>query len=146
MKLRLVRDTFRSSFTLGRLYVNDQEFCNTLEDCVRAVKIKGETAIPEGVYQVVIDMSARFKRLMPHVLNVPNFEGIRIHKGNKAEDTDGCILLGMTRGDGYISQSGVAFDKFFDLLQDALKHGSVTLEVTSETGGRGVYEHAEAKG
>lgn len=141
MKLKLVRDTFRSSFTLGKLFVDDQEFCHTLEDCVRAVKIPGQTAISEGTYQVVIDMSARFKRLMPHVLNVPNFEGIRIHKGNKPEDTDGCILLGATRGDGYISQSGVAFDKFFDLLQEGLKHGSVTLEVTSETQGRGVFVH-----
>jgi hypothetical protein len=73
-----------------------------------------------GSYEVVIDDSSRFKSLMPHILNVPNFEGIRIHSGNTDKDTEGCILLGTTwAGGDFIGNSRVAFANFFTQLRDA---------------------------
>lgn len=61
---------------------------------VASWKIPHKTAIPAGRYRVTIDMSTRFKRMMLHILDVPGFDGIRIHSGNTAEDTDGCPLVG----------------------------------------------------
>lgn len=133
MELKLIRKTFTATSTIGMLFINDQEkmFCYTLEDTVRGpgVKIPGRTAIPSGRYEVIIDFSNRFQREMPHVLNVPNFEGIRIHKGNTDKDTEGCILLGMTKSEGFIGQSKDAFNKFFPLLQDSLKEGKVYITI-----------------
>ena len=105
MKLLLLRDHFTNSTTLGKLYVNGIFQCYTLEDKDRELekgneKLYGETAIPRGSYQVIIDYSNRFKRELPRLKDVPQFEGIRIHPGNTHEDTHGCILVGSgTSGD-----------------------------------------------
>lgn len=143
MKLKLVRDTFTQKSTIGRLFIDGAEFCHTLEDCVRAVKIPNETAIPEGTYRVFINHSNRFDRNMPLVSDVPGFEGIRIHAGNTDKDTEGCILLGFTRSTDFIGESRKAFDLFFDRLSHCFAAlDIVTLEVTSETNGRGVKQDA----
>jgi hypothetical protein len=105
--------------TIGELLVDGVFECYTLEDVERQVKIKGETAIPKGTYNVIINESNRFKRLLPLLLNVPNFEGVRIHSGNSNHDTEGCILVGKSRNKNYIGQSRKAFEKLFKKMQDA---------------------------
>lgn len=82
MKLTVKRQHGTKGYTHGQLFIDDVYFCDTMEDEERAVKVQDETAIPLGHYKVIIDMSLRFKRLMPLILNVPNFTGVRIHNGN----------------------------------------------------------------
>ncbi|MCR5642879.1 MAG: DUF5675 family protein [Prevotella sp.] len=111
MELILERIAKRKTYTIGRLYIQrrvddeylagyeNQYFCDTLEPTWRdyehgAYKVKGRSAIPEGRYPVVITWSPKMKQWLPILLGVPKFEGIRIHAGNTAEDTEGCILVG----------------------------------------------------
>ena len=126
MIIEIHRFEFGTNYTIGRMSLDGVYQCYTLEDKVRddGIKIPGATAIPAGTYQVTIDMSARFGREMPHVLDVPNFQGIRIHMGNTDVDTEGCILLGQTwNGGDFIGNSRGAFDVFFPKLQQALLNG-----------------------
>ena len=104
---------------IGEMLIDGIFECYTLEDAERPVKIKGETAIPKGTYRVIINQSNRFKRLLPLLIDVPNFEGVRIHSGNSNHDTEGCILVGQTRNKNYIGQSRKAFDKLFKKMQKA---------------------------
>lgn len=124
MELKIIRKEFTSQSTIGDFLIDGGWFCFSLEDKVRepGVKIPGKTAIPEGRYRVVIDQSNRFKRAMPHILNVPNFEGIRIHQGNYPKDTAGCPLLGFTKDKDFVGKSVLAFNQFFDKLYLALAH------------------------
>lgn len=96
LQLHLVRTQLFEHDTLGQLFVDGQHKWFTLEDTLRprGVKVQNETCIPAGVYQVVITRSIRFGRMLPEILNVPGFTGIRIHLGNTDADTDGCILVG----------------------------------------------------
>jgi hypothetical protein len=121
MKLRLERNKRSSCFTEGKLYLNGKYFCDTIEDRVRPTgeKVFGQTAIPEGCYELVVNNSARFKKLMPLLLDVPNFRGIRIHSGNTADDSEGCILVGVKVGDGVIGQSRRTFNA---LMEELDKH------------------------
>lgn len=130
MKLLLVRDTFTDISTTGKLYVDGKFECYSLEDVVREQKVFGETAIPYGTYQVILDLSYRFKRILPHILDVPNFDGVRIHIGNSAENTRGCILVGMTRKQDWIGQSQIAFKFLMEKLEEAYdKKESITIEI-----------------
>jgi hypothetical protein len=129
MELRVERTDRSGDSTIGTLYVNDQFECYTLEDVERPVKIKGKTAIPAGRYEVVINQSQRFGRLLPLFLNVPNFEGVRIHPGNTAADTEGCILVGETKGEGSIGQSKVAFERLFNKLKAASETEKIFIEI-----------------
>ena len=121
MKLRLERFEYGSTYTIGRFYIDGVYHSFSLEDVVRkGDKVYGQTAIPTGTYSVIIDLSARFRKQLPHVLNVPNFKGVRIHPGNTSKDTEGCILLGTTwTGGDFISNSKVAFNSFFEKLKEA---------------------------
>jgi hypothetical protein len=119
MKLHLKRLHRTDKSTIGELTIDGKFECYTLEDIERDVKIKSETAIPKGTYKVIINQSNRFKRLMPLLLNVPNFEGVRIHAGNTNHDTEGCILVGRTRGIDFIGQSRKAYDSLFKKMQEA---------------------------
>ena len=105
MNLVLQRIAQTPEYTIGRLEIDGQFFCNTLEDPVRDEKIAGKTAIPEGTYEVIVNRSPRFKRDLPLLLDVPNFEGIRIHRGNTAKDTSGCILVGLNKVKGKVLDS-----------------------------------------
>lgn len=123
MELTLNRIFLGSSATIGELWVNDTHLCDTLEDRVRpeGEKVYGKTAIPEGVYKVVLSYSQRFKKILPEILNVPNFTGIRMHCGNSSADSSGCVLIGTWDGEkeDWISNSKVAFNKLMSLLQKA---------------------------
>lgn len=123
MELKLNRIFLGSSATIGELWVNDTHLCDTLEDRVRpeGEKIYGKTAIPEGTYEMVLSYSPRFKKILPEILNVPNFTGIRIHCGNSSADSSGCILVGTWDGEkeDWVSDSKVAFNKLMSLLQKA---------------------------
>lgn len=132
--------------TLGELRVNGNHVCWTLEDQVREPvsprmgltadawvrkwKVQDETAIPRGEYSVIISESAHFGKKLPEILNVPGFSGVRIHSGNSAKDTEGCILLGQTIAANLVYGSHAAFKEFLPLLQAALATGEkVTLKV-----------------
>ena len=129
MEIRVERTDFSEDSTIGKLYVDDQFECYTLEDKVRPVKIKGKTAIAAGRYEVIINYSQRFGRLLPLFLNVPNFEGVRIHPGNTAADTEGCILVGQTKEVGFIGQSRLAFEQLFTKLKIASETKKIFIEI-----------------
>lgn len=138
MYLQLVRENMSELATEGKLFVNGTFECYSLEDTDRQLenggeKIYGKTAIPRGVYDVVISYSPRFKQDMPEILNVPQFEGIRIHKGNKSEDTEGCILVGIDNkkdNDNFIGGSKIAYDKLLSKMIEAEERGEkITIEI-----------------
>lgn len=129
MLLTVTRKWFSDKASIGELTLDGDFQCYTLEDRFRELpnlpvlkwKIGGQSAIPMGLYDVTVDMSTRFKRLMPHILNVPGFDGVRIHSGNTDADTEGCILVGWTKnGDDFIGESRKAFDALFPKIQDAI--------------------------
>lgn len=119
MKIQIKRLHRTENSTIGELTIDGKFECYTLEDKERDVKIKSETAIKKGTYKVIINKSNRFKRLLPLLLNVPEFEGVRIHSGNSNHDTEGCILVGKTRSKDFIGQSRKAFDTLFEKMQKA---------------------------
>lgn len=136
MELRLDRKWKKEKYTIGRLYVNGELWCNTLEDPVREIakdgsgKIKGVTAIPKGRYRVLVTMSPKFHRMLPYVMNVPHFEGIRIHSGNTAKDTEGCILVGENTKKGMVLNSRKWEKEVTDLLLAAQTAGDyIWLEI-----------------
>lgn len=131
MHLFVEREPSALNCTHGKLYLNGEYFCETLEDVIREVpgkpvaewKIPGETAIPIGTYKIVVRDSPHFKRSLPLLLSVPGFEDIEIHPGNTARDTHGCLLLGESRTDSSVSQSVHAFERLFTLIEAALAAG-----------------------
>ena len=132
MKMKLIRFKRTNSCTFGKLYIDDKFYCYTLEDIVREVKIKHQTAIPTGTYQVVINYSIRFKRMMPLLINVPNFTGIRIHAGNTAANTSGCILVGSEISEESILGSSTVFKNLFNFLEDRLIDEKYVLKIVNE--------------
>ena len=131
MRIEVERIDRNHSRTIGKLYVNGMFTCYTCEDRERSgPKVPGETAIPAGTYRVDITYSPRFKKPLPILLNVPGFEGIRIHAGNTAEDTEGCILVGLGRNNYGIVSSRVALGNLQHSIQRALDAGEeVTLTI-----------------
>lgn len=112
----LKRRFLGDNYTIGTLFINGERFCDTLEDKNRDVnrngkfdgkekKVQGETCIPFGTYKVTLNLSPRFKRPLPRLLDVPNFEGVLIHRGNTAKDTEGCILVGENKVKGKVINS-----------------------------------------
>lgn len=136
MELTLNRIFLGSSATIGELLINDKHLCDTLEDRVRpeGEKVYGKTAIPEGKYEIELTHSPRFKKILPEILNVPNFSGIRIHTGNSSKDTEGCILVGTWDGEkeDWVGSSKIAFDELMTLLEEATNNKEkITITVKS---------------
>ena len=96
---------------------------------MRPVKIKGVTAIPAGVYEVVVNFSQRFQRPLPLLLGVSNFDGVRIHAGNTDADTEGCLLVGKSKAADFIGGSRAAFDALFPKIQHAAMREKIFIEI-----------------
>nr|DAY07085.1 MAG TPA: Protein of unknown function (DUF2778) [Crassvirales sp.] len=129
IKLLVKREFFAETYTIGKLYVDGVYFCDTLENPVRpeGVKIPNETAIPYGTYEVIVNFSPKFKRILPRLLNVPMFDGILIHRGNSVKDTSGCILVGENKVKGMVLNSTPYEEKLVELLKDK-KDIEITIE------------------
>ena len=117
MKIKVDRIYKGESYTIGRMYLNEEYFCDTLEDAIRPVKIPNETAIPAGTYKVEVTYSPRFKRNLPLLVDVPNYTGIRIHNGSNKDHTSGCILVGFNTAKGKLTDSRKISDQLTNLLK-----------------------------
>ena len=140
MKLTLKRIALRPTYTIGKLYIDDVYFCDTIEDTVRDInkngkfdnrekKIHSKTAIPYGIYEIKWTYSPRFKKYTPQLMNVPSFEGIRIHAGNTSADTEGCVILGENKQVGKVLNSRATINKFYPIIKEACSKGIVTIEI-----------------
>lgn len=148
MKLRLERAWKKPTYTIGRLFVDGELFCNTLEDTdrglhfkdslgrIQSVKIPSETAIPTGNYRITLDiLSPKYSAnewymtvcggRVPRLLNVPGFDGILIHTGNTALDTSGCVLVGLNTKVGQLTSSKDTFKKLYAKLKTAHDRGEI---------------------
>lgn len=116
MELALKRHWLTEASTIGLLYVDGERECYVCEDRYRPppeAKVAGATCIPVGRYEVRITYSPKFKRDMPLLVGVPGFEGVRIHPGNSATDTEGCLLPGKVKHYESVQRS---VDAYIDLL------------------------------
>lgn len=141
MKLLLKRKVFTDKSTTGELFIDDVFECFTLEDKdreltktmdikeIEKVKVHSETAIPYGDYELVITFSNRFKCLMPLLVDVPAYSGVRIHTGNKAADTEGCILVGKTKGLDFIGNSREEYQILYNKLSQASQKEKMYLTI-----------------
>lgn len=147
MKLTLKRIALRPTYTIGKLYIDDAYFCDTLEDTVRDLnkngkfdngeqKIKGKTAIPYGTYKITTNVvSPRFKDRawakpydgkIPRLINVPSFDGVLMHPGSSAADTSGCLLVGKNTIVGRLTNSQKTFHA---LMQKIKGQKNITIEI-----------------
>ena len=130
MHLRVIREPSTAAATMGILLIDGVFTCWTLEDVVRPVKIPGETAIPAGRYDVRLSLSQRFQKVLPEVLAVPGFTGIRIHAGNTQADTHGCVLVGRVRAYDRVEESKLALMNVMEHLRRATTAGDpITLTI-----------------
>ncbi len=141
MELELTRSTKTNKSTIGELTINGAFECFILEDKDRglrqgmtmselmALKIKKQTAIPTGRYEIVVSFSDRFQKMLPLLLDVPAYEGIRIHPGNTDTNTEGCLLPGKTKSPDMVGSSRVAFTALFDKIIAALRREKIFITV-----------------
>lgn len=129
-------------YTIGKLFINDEYFCDTLEDCdrglddsmsigqIQSIKIYSETAIPSGTYEIDITYSNKFKRDLPLIKNVKGFEGVRIHRGNTKEHTSGCILVGENKERSKVINSTKYEIELIKLLKEVKDREKINIEIT----------------
>lgn len=135
MVITIERKWKKETYTIGRLLVNGEFLCNTLElkdvgmtkrmplDVIKQKKVFGETAIPTGKYRIDYRMSYKFDKKRAYLLDVPAFIGIMIHEGNTREDTMGCILVGMNTMKGTVTDSRHWLDILNGKIENALERG-----------------------
>ena len=133
MEIQVNRIARKDGYTIGRMSLNEEYFCDTLEDTDRGLnaamsvdeilskKRKGITAIPTGKYDVILTFSPRFKRVLPLLLNVKCYEGVRIHAGNTTEDTEGCLLVGENKAKGQVLNSRATLERLMSVLLECEK-------------------------
>lgn len=142
MRIKIERKYKKDTYTIGKLYMNNQYWCDTLEDKDRGlkstmteeeifdVKVKGKTAIPTGLYSLAYTFSNKFHKYLPLLLNVKGFSGIRIHAGNTADDSEGCILLGFNKKKGQVINSRKTCNDFNHIIENTLDRGElITIEI-----------------
>ena len=141
MRIELVRIAFKSTYTIGKLYVDGKYFSDVLEDKDRGLdssmteseilekKVKGQTAIPTGHYVINITYSPKYKRMMPLLLDVKGFSGIRIHSGNTAKDTEGCLIVGKNKKVGMVLESRDTYQRLFKMMQG---QEEITIDIRSK--------------
>lgn len=141
MNITLNRIAKKSKYTIGKLYIDGEYFCDTIEDTdrgltqtmtdaqIKSKKAYGQTAIPTGTYKVIISYSNKFKRQMPLLLNVPGFLGIRIHSGNTEKDTEGCLIVGKNKVVGKVIESKDTYNKLFSILCEANKKEAIKITI-----------------
>lgn len=141
MNITLNRIAKKSKYTIGKLYIDGEYFCDTIEDTdrgltqtmtdaqIKSKKVYGQTAIPTGTYKVIISYSNKFKRQMPLLLNVPGFLGIRIHSGNTEKDTEGCLIVGKNKVIGKVIESKDTYNKLFSILCEANKKEAIKITI-----------------
>lgn len=134
--MKIVTEVYKTGidYTISKLYIDTVYQCYIMEDVMRKQKVFGKTAIPRGIYDIVITESTRFKRLLPLLVDVENYSGVRIHPGNIPEDTEGCLLpglnTGMVKGEFGVLQSREAFEMLFKKIQTAFdKEEHITIEL-----------------
>lgn len=140
IKLRIKRIAKQPNYTIGKLYIDDKYYCDTLEDTdrglkqsdsleqIKAKKVYGKTAIPTGEYYVNLTYSPKFKRILPVIQNVKGYEGIRIHSGNTADDTEGCILVGYNTVKGMVVKSKATLERLIKILLQGDDKIIITIE------------------
>lgn len=140
MDLKLIRRYRNDKYTIGDLYIDGVWFSNVLEDTdrglsfdmteeeIKKIKVYGKTAIPKGTYKVEVTYSPKFKQYLLILLNVKGFSGIRVHSGNTAEDTLGCLLVGYNKVKGQVINSRVTSDKLTALLRNTKEEIHITIE------------------
>ena len=134
MRLQIKRIFAGKDYTIGRLYVDGMKFCDTLELPVALPdgrkNVPQKTAIPQGVYEIVVNVSPKFKRLLPRLLNVPGRDGVLIHRGNTAADTSGCILPGENKVKGKVLNSTPYEQRLVEMTLDAQSRcEDITIEI-----------------
>jgi hypothetical protein len=142
MKIKIARVARKPSYTIGHLFIDRHYFCDTLEppdrsltsastyDDILLAKCKGPTAIPQGIYHVTLTKSPKFGCILPLLMAVPGFEGIRIHAGNRPNDTRGCVLVGFNKLKGMVINSTSILRILIDRMNAAISRGmDVELEI-----------------
>lgn len=142
MKILVKRIAKRPTYTIGKMYLDGKYFCDTLEDTdrnisqstpldtIKKVKLPNNTAIPTGTYKVIVNVSPKFKRLLPRLLNIPGFDGVLIHRGNTDKDTSGCILIGENKVVGKVINSTGYETKLVSILNKAQDNKeNITIEI-----------------
>lgn len=138
MEILVKRIALRSSYTIGKMYIDGKYFCDVIEDKVidinksgkfegKETKVYGESAIPYGKYKVTLTLSPRFKRFLPEIHDVPHFTAIRIHAGNTAKDSHGCLIVGENKEVGKVLNSRFWEKKLVELIKGCKE--SITIEI-----------------
>lgn len=138
MEIKVERKYRKQDYTIGTMYIDGKYLCDTVEDCDRGLtqdttldeikrrKVYGKTAIPMGRYRVVLSYSDKFKKTLPLLKDVVGFSGIRIHSGNTAEDSLGCIIVGENKIKGGVINSKATMEK---LMQRLRNEKNITIEI-----------------
>ena len=124
MKLTIQRYLFTEDYTMGLLFIDGVYFCDTIEDKYRGqelskIKVVDETCIPYGVYSAKLTYSPKYQKIMPQILDVPYFTGVRIHAGNTAKDSSGCIIVGIKSENGKVLSSRKMYNALMKRLETA---------------------------